>query len=291
MTMERTARWGSLRSLLVLGRVSNLPTVWSNCLAGWLLGGAGDGNLLAVVMTGASSLYLGGVFLNDAMDAAWDGRYRPERPIPQGQVSEWLVWAMSFALLATGLIVLALINFVVLQLGGALVLGIVAYNAWHKRSLWGAALMGLCRTLLVLVAASTASRGPDGLTIWCAVALGVYVAGLSLIARGESRPEGMTYWPSVLLFAPIILCLLVNDGPYGRRGLMLAFVLFCWLLGCLVTAYGTPVHRRREAVAKLLAGIILVDLAAVGPVFPEMVVFFPVLFLLTLVLQRVVPAT
>ena len=30
-----------LRTLLILGRVSNLPTVWSNCLAGWLLDGGG----------------------------------------------------------------------------------------------------------------------------------------------------------------------------------------------------------------------------------------------------------
>ena len=26
------------RALLVLGRVSNLPTIWSNCLCGWLIG-------------------------------------------------------------------------------------------------------------------------------------------------------------------------------------------------------------------------------------------------------------
>ena len=26
----------SFRTFLTLGRVSNLPTVWSNCLAGWL---------------------------------------------------------------------------------------------------------------------------------------------------------------------------------------------------------------------------------------------------------------
>ena len=26
----------------MLGRVSNVPTVWTNCLAGWLLAGGGD---------------------------------------------------------------------------------------------------------------------------------------------------------------------------------------------------------------------------------------------------------
>ena len=29
-------------ALLVLGRASNLPTVWSNCFAGWFLGGGGE---------------------------------------------------------------------------------------------------------------------------------------------------------------------------------------------------------------------------------------------------------
>ena len=31
-----------LRTLLILGRVSNLPTVWSDCLAAWWLGGGGN---------------------------------------------------------------------------------------------------------------------------------------------------------------------------------------------------------------------------------------------------------
>ena len=38
--LEPTSR-SYLRTLLVLGRASNLPTVWSNCLAGWLLGEGG----------------------------------------------------------------------------------------------------------------------------------------------------------------------------------------------------------------------------------------------------------
>ncbi|MCX8155928.1 MAG: UbiA family prenyltransferase [Verrucomicrobiae bacterium] len=291
MTMVQMSLPGTLRALLTLGRVSNLPTVWSNCLAGWLLGGAGDWHLFAVVLTGASSLYLGGVFLNDALDTSWDRQFRPERPIPSGHISEWLVWALSFALLASGLLVLSLIHWRLFQFAWGLVLAILAYNLWHKRVRWAPLLIGLCRALVVLMAASAAHFGPDGLTVWASIALGVYVAGLSWIARGESQPQGAGYWPSVLLFAPIALCLLVNDGAYGKQGLLLAFVLFGWLLGCLITAYGAPLPRRKEAVARLLAGIVLVDLAAVGPVFPDMVLFFPALFLLTLVLQRFVPAT
>ena len=60
------------RTLLLLGRVSNLPTVWSNCLAGWLLGGGGEWWRLGLLSCGATSMYVGGMFLNDAFDAAFD---------------------------------------------------------------------------------------------------------------------------------------------------------------------------------------------------------------------------
>ena len=66
----------SLRTLLVLGRVSNLPTVWTNCLAGWLLGGGGDWTRFAWLCAGATLVYVGGMFLNDAFDAEFDAQGR-----------------------------------------------------------------------------------------------------------------------------------------------------------------------------------------------------------------------
>src|SRR5258707_12171009 len=84
-----------MRILLVLGRVSNLPTVWSNCLAAWLLGGGGAWSRFAVVCLGATLLYTGGMFLNDAVDEAFDRRFRPERPIVSGRISARTVWVLS----------------------------------------------------------------------------------------------------------------------------------------------------------------------------------------------------
>src|SRR4051794_33630035 len=71
---------------LVLGRISNLPTVGSNCLAAWLLGGGGSWGKLAAVGAGAALLYTAGMFLNDAFDVEFDRRHRPERPIVSGVV-------------------------------------------------------------------------------------------------------------------------------------------------------------------------------------------------------------
>src|SRR5260221_10868060 len=91
-----------LRTLLVLGRASNLPTVWSNCLAGWCLAGRGNLEHLPLLLAGAPLLYLGGMFLNDAFDADFDSEHRRERPIPSGAITLKSVWRIGLALLAAG---------------------------------------------------------------------------------------------------------------------------------------------------------------------------------------------
>ena len=57
----------AVRTWLVLGRVSNLPTVWTNALAGVVLAGSATGSEFywaALVLTLA---YIGGMYLNDAL--------------------------------------------------------------------------------------------------------------------------------------------------------------------------------------------------------------------------------
>ena len=96
----------NLRALLVLGRVSNLPTVWSNCLAGWLLSGGGTWSRFGLLLFAATCLYIGGMYLNDAFDAEFDRRHRPERPIPSGAVRAETVWLLGFVWLGAGLLCL-----------------------------------------------------------------------------------------------------------------------------------------------------------------------------------------
>ena len=88
--------FAKVRAWLVLTRGSNLPTVWSNLVAGWLLGYAYTDRfpwalgLLASffgLLLGVSLIYVGGMILNDAFDARWDAERRSTRPIPAGLVS------------------------------------------------------------------------------------------------------------------------------------------------------------------------------------------------------------
>src|SRR5690625_3812244 len=94
-----------LRMHLVLGRVSNLPSVWSNALSGAALAGAGLGSSSWLVLMLALSLfYTGGMYLNDAFDAEVDARERATRPIPMGEIGRGTVYLFGSARLVNGIV-------------------------------------------------------------------------------------------------------------------------------------------------------------------------------------------
>src|SRR6266498_1266030 len=147
----------TLRTFLLLGRVSNVPTVWSNCLAGWLLSGGGDGRRFGLLCLGGTCLYVAGMYLNDAFDAQFDRQHRPERPIPSGAIRVEAVWGWGFAWLGVGLASLFLFGKVTMILALLLTLSILVYDAVHKMFAFSPVLMAACRFFLVVTANSVPS--------------------------------------------------------------------------------------------------------------------------------------
>jgi len=280
------------RTLLDLGRVSNLPTVWSNCLAGWLLGGAGSGWRFMALCLGATCLYLGGMFLNDAFDLEFDREFRRERPIPSGRITLDEVWRWGFGWLGAGTVILVLLGQTTGALTAILLLCIVLYDAIHKHVGLSPLLMATCRFFLYLVAASAAGRGVTGLAVWSAFALAAYVVGLSYLARQESTRGALNSWPCSLLVAPIVLALLVNVNEYRHPALLLCAMLGLWIVRCVRHAFMVSEPNIGRAVGGLLAGIVLVDLLAVaggGSAWTSCA--FVAFFVGALLCQRIVPAT
>jgi UbiA prenyltransferase family len=280
-----------LRTLLTLGRVSNLPTVWSNCLAGWLLGGGGSAPRFGLLCLGASCLYLGGMFLNDAFDSDFDRQHRKERPIPSGAMSQSKVWGWGFGWLVAGILLLSLLGKT--TMGLALILGssILLYDAIHKAVTLSPLLMALCRFLLYLVAAAATPRGVTGLAVWSGLALGIYVVGLSYIARKESVRGPVQTWPCWPLAAPVVLAWIVNAGEYKIRSLVFALALIAWVAHCLRDTYWGATVSVGRTVSGLIAGICLVDLLAVAGGTPLTGLIFVLLFVAALLFQRFFPAT
>ena len=297
------------RALLVLGRVSNLPTVWSNCLCGWLIGigyvvGIEQVNWawFAWLCTGATAMYLGGMYLNDACDVAFDREHRKERPIPSGAISVGAVWKIGIGLLAMGVGMLSIQGGVTALLALGLFNCIFLYNFVHKKITWSPLLIALCRFFLVLMAAAFAfgtthpsvsffTHENSGLATWTALVLCLYVTGLSCLAKVENEPGLVKFWPCLLLASPVALALIVNSGEFRKDALLVSAILMLWVLRSLRSTFWAPQRDVGKTVGGLLAGIVLVDLLAVAHIPTELSVAFLVFFVLSLATQRWVPAT
>lgn len=182
-------RW---RTALRLGRISNLPTVWSNVTAATVLAGAAapSGGMLALALA-CSCFYVGGMFLNDAFDRRHDARVRPDRPIPAGAAATSEVLVAGFALLAAGLVLTAAIAGATrpdavagaIASASALAGAILLYDVWHKGNPIAPLLMGLCRVLVYVTTSTTLDGGLPGAVVAGALAVLVYVIGLTAVAR------------------------------------------------------------------------------------------------------------
>jgi hypothetical protein len=280
-----------LRTLLVLGRVSNLPTVWSDCLAAWWLGGHGDWASLVCVALAASFLYVGGMFLNDAFDAEFDSHHRRTRPIPSGAISEREVWRWGFIWLAIGLGSVIGLGLTVLMWAAILCAFILLYNAVHKWAPIAPLLMGLCRLSVYLLAASAARQGVSGEVVWKGLALAAYIIGLSCLARKEGSRVRINFWPSLLLATPIVFAGLIDNGASWMPAVVYSLVLAAWCSWALSRSLGQAEPNVGYTVSRLLAGIVLVDLLAVASSSEPWIGCFALWFALALLLQRFIPAT
>jgi uncharacterized membrane protein len=279
------------RTLFVLGRVSNLPTVWSNCLAAWLLGrGGAPWGRFALVCGGATLLYIGGMYLNDAFDANFDSQHRRERPIPSGRIPVRFVWQIGIALLVLGLAMIAPLGITPFLNAVVLALCILLYDAVHKLVTFSPVLMAMCRFFLYVTASSAPTGAATGAAVWAGAAMAAYITGLSYVARKESTGVRVQAWPIVLLILPIGLALLVNDGNALRNAIMIAAIYVLWSVRSLRSAFMAPLNIPRS-VSGLLAGIVWVDWLAVADQPRERGAAFIALFLLALLFQRFVPAT
>jgi 4-hydroxybenzoate polyprenyltransferase len=231
MRVDIVPRRSRGRAYLLLARVSNLPTVWSNVLAGTVAGSAmQSGSLtwtaLALLLVSASAFYTGGMFLNDAFDAPFDRRVRPERPVPRGEVGLAEAFAVGGALLAVGLALVAA-NVAALIVAVCLAAAIVFYDARHKGSAVAPIVMGACRGLVYLLAATTGMLGSPA---WFGGgAMLVYVAGLTVVAK---RAGANARWliPALIAGISIVdaLFILVVDPASVRLAAIAA-------LGCPLT--------------------------------------------------------
>ena len=190
-----TARRSRAASYLLLARLSNLPTVWTNVLAAVVC--SQDLHLpmdfvrpfsLGLAMFSLSLFYTAGMFLNDVCDAAHDARARNDRPIPNGDVNRTEALAIAVALItvATLLLFAQPYGLRALPWAAGLVAAIVVYDLSHKGKWYGPIVMGLCRALVYGVASASAVGNVGGAVMMAAAVMWLYVIGLTWVAKANN---------------------------------------------------------------------------------------------------------
>jgi 4-hydroxybenzoate polyprenyltransferase len=283
---------------LRLGRVSNLPTVWTNVLAGAVLSGASltAGQVFALMLA-VSLFYVAGMCLNDAFDADYDRQYRPWRPIPSGALAASTVFGFGAVLVGAALILLLVLGFAPgghgwrgFAGGVALTAAILAYDAWHKGNPIGPVLMGLCRVLVyVTAAAAIAGTLPRDL-FWAAAMALCYLIGLTYAAKQEDLKQPGHLWPLIFLAAPFVYGLPIAAG-FG-----VGSPIYVALLATVLYALSLMARRGRanipRVVSVLIAGICLLDALFIAGAGQPLLATLAVLgFPLTLLFQRSIPGT
>jgi 4-hydroxybenzoate polyprenyltransferase len=265
-----------LRVYAQLVRLPNLPTALADiCLAALALavqpavGDLADGfrfDRLALLLLASGCLYCSGMVWNDYFDLEQDRRERPFRPLPSGRVSPGEAVRLAGGLMAAGAGCAFLAGSVSFTISLFLVAAILLYDCWLKRFWAGPVGMGLCRFLNVLLGLSIAGTIPGPWGVHLAAVVGLYIAGVTWLARTEAR---MSQQSAMQGAACVLLGSLVLALPLPVQAeRSAASPLFPYLLVVLGFLVGLPVSRAaaaptpanvQAAVKRCLLGLILLD--------------------------------
>lgn len=247
------------RAWLALARISNAPTAVANVVAGASLAAvAPAAGPVALVALAVVAFYTAGMVLNDVLDLEVDRLQRPERPLPSGHVSPRAALGAAVALFAAGEALLLAVEPRAALAGLALVAAIVLYDVWHKGNGLSPVLMGACRALVYVVAAIAVAGALDGEVLVPAGLLGLYVVGLTQVAKAEGTGLAAR-WPVLAVLAPAAWWL-QDAGDPAVALLLVAFVAWA------VAALRAVLARRAVGVGvvRLIAGVALLDAVVVA---------------------------
>ncbi len=279
----------TFQTILKLGRVSNLPTVWTNAIAGSVLAGQTTLPVVLVVALALSLFYIGGMWLNDAFDAEIDARERANRPIPMGEIGVNTVFTVGFVLLFAGILVSFWLGGTAGLMGVGLAIAVVVYDWLHKHTMLSPVIMGVTRFFCYTLAAA-AVGAITGSVVLGALGLLAYIVGLTYAAKQEAYDRLDRAWPLAVLALPLIYALSLSlQTP-------MALVIWAGFLVVVLLALRLLFRRNKgdipKAVVTMIAGISLYDATLIAGAGQDMLALVAVSgFLLTLLLQRVVSGT
>jgi 4-hydroxybenzoate polyprenyltransferase len=260
-----------MRAYLQLMRFPAVFTALADIFLGFLLTHDGFMPLrqFLLLALGSSGLYLAGMVFNDLFDRDLDARERPGRPIPSGRISPRTAAILGCALMILGPICAVFVSLEAVELALMIVALVLAYDGFLKQTLVGPLAMGGCRFLNVMLGASAAAGATwSNPQLAVALAMGVYIAGLTWFARQEARRSSRAQLSAAAatchagIGALATIAITLPDSATGTRWIALASlaVVTGWVDIRLFSAVRDPTPQNvQSAVKRMLLAIVLFD--------------------------------
>ncbi len=265
-----------MKAYLQLLRLPNIVTAAADVLAGaWIAAASAgiylvSGSLWPLILA-SCLLYVAGVVLNDVVDAPYDIKLCPERPIPPGKLRRKKAAVLVWLLFLAGLVFAGFAGWAGLLIALLLVAAILAYDRWAKRYHGpGSIVMGLCRALNLCLGFSIAPGFLPGYALLAVFPFAHTVAVASL-SWGENRGLHRRH-VFLLALAPglITISLLVMGFIIVRESIFLVPLFYTALYAAAAAFAFLPAVRHPEpsvikrGVKYGLLSLILLDAAMVS---------------------------
>ncbi|MBM3996443.1 MAG: hypothetical protein FJ303_20160 [Planctomycetes bacterium] len=266
-----------------LVRLPNTFTAWADIF----LGALATGLLLerwakfACLLAASTLLYWSGMIWNDYFDLDQDRLERPTRPLASGQVSLGTAWWLGVVFMLLGVSFAAgadllsvendnVLRFRALPVSVLLVTAIFLYDGMLKTTVAGPIVMGLCRSLNVLLGLCILGVLPPFWGWMLALVIGIYIGGVTWFARTEAKTssQSMLIAASITMLIGLVLALTVpalarETTTTAEVSWLFPYVLA--LLGGYVGVAAIAAIRRPEpsyvqpVVTRAILGLVVLD--------------------------------
>ena len=224
---------------------------------------------IALLLVASCCLYMAGMVFNDVFDRKIDAEERPDRPIPSGRISVMSAVCLGILLFACGLGAANVRGVPSLLVALMIVVGILGYDGFLKKTVAGPLVMGCCRFLNVLLGASAVGSFSE---VWAAPqicvagGLGIYITGVTWFGRTEARQSNRYQLAGAMtvinlgLAAIVLFVTFWGNEPSSLKALLILAVIVLTINRRLTKALRNPQSRPvQDAIKMMLYSLVMLD--------------------------------
>jgi len=243
------------KDYLQLVRIPGIFTALSNVMIGYFFS-LSETNAISFpfLLLTSGFLFCSGMIFNDYFDLRIDKKERPERPLPSKKISKQNAFLLGIIFLILANLFASIVGYYSLIISLIMTLLIIVYNYKTKFfSFLGIFNLSLIRFLNVLLGFSLLSITFD--IIQYAIPIGIFVAGISILAKNESSlitsiSKKLNYI-FILITIGFVSVLIINNFQIGSLVFLGLFLI--------VQLYALLEKKIQNQITLQLLSIILLD--------------------------------